>query len=102
MQSIKFKDLRIKKNIQDWFDDKVAEAIKLREKHLKNFKPTKLHIDQELYKESKYYAMKLIKEKKKKFCKENIGKPKKLWKVLKLLGFPCKKKFNLEHFPKKG
>ena len=46
--------------------------------------------------------MKLIKEKKKKFYKENIGKPKKFWKVLKLLGFPCKKKFNFEHFPKKG
>ena len=27
-----FKDLRIKSNTQDWFDGKVAEAIKLREK----------------------------------------------------------------------
>ena len=61
-----FKDLRIKNNTQDWFDDEVAEAIKLREKRLKNFKSTKLHIDEELYKESKYLAMKLIKEKKKK------------------------------------
>ena len=48
-----FKDLRIKNNTQDWFDDEVAEAIKLRKKHLKNFKSTKLHIDEELYKESK-------------------------------------------------
>ena len=30
-----FKDFRIKNNTQDWFDDKVAEAIKLREKCLK-------------------------------------------------------------------
>ena len=38
--------------------------MKLREKCLKNFKSTKLHIDQELSKESKYLAMKLIQEKK--------------------------------------
>ena len=30
-----FKDFRIKNNTKDWFDDKVAEAIKLREKCLK-------------------------------------------------------------------
>ena len=39
--------------------------------------------------------MKLIKEKKQKFykekLKENIGKPKELWKALKSLGLPCKK-----------
>ena len=80
---------------KDRFDDEVAEAIKLREKRLKHFKSTKLHIDEELYKESKYLAIKLIKEKKKKFCKEklkeNIGKPKELWEALKSLGSPCKK-----------
>ena len=39
--------------------------------------------------------MKLMKEKKRKFYKEklkgNIGKPKELWKALKLLGLPTKK-----------
>ena len=65
-------DVRIKNNTQDWFDGKVDEAIKLREKRLKHFKSTKLHIDEEFYKESKYLAMKLIKEKKKRnFTKEN-------------------------------
>ena len=39
-----FKDLRVKNNTQDWFDDEVYEAIKLREKHLKLFKSTKLNI----------------------------------------------------------
>ena len=39
-----YKDLRIKSNTQDWFNGKVAEAIKLREKRLKNFKSTKLQI----------------------------------------------------------
>ena len=46
------------------FDDEVAEAFKLREKCLKILKSTKLHIDEELYKEYKYLAVKLIKEKK--------------------------------------
>ena len=61
------KDLKVKNNTNGWFDDEVAEAIKLREKHLHHFKSTKSHIDEELYKESKFLAMKLIKEKKKKF-----------------------------------
>ena len=59
-----FKDLRIKNNTQDWFDGEVAEAIKLRKRRLKIFKSTKLHIDEELYKESKYLAVKLIKKEK--------------------------------------
>ena len=33
-----FKDLRIKNKTQDWFDDKVAKAIKSMEKRLKQFK----------------------------------------------------------------
>ena len=90
-----FKDLRIKNSTQDWFDDEFAKAIKLREKHLKQFKSTKLHIDEDLYKEAKYHAVKLIKQKKSRFykekLKENIGKPKELWKALKSLGLPSKK-----------
>ena len=77
----------------------MAEAINLRERCLKHFKSTKLHIDEELYKEAKYHALKLIKEKKKQFCKEklkeNIGKPKELWKALKYLGLPSKKGSNM-------
>ena len=67
----------------------MAEAINLRERRLKHFKSTKLHIDEELYKEAKYHALKLVKEKKKQFykekLKENIGKPKELCKALKSL-----------------
>ena len=59
-----FKDLRIKNNTQDWFDGEVAEAIKLRERRFKIFKSTKLDFDEELYKESKYLAVKLIKKEK--------------------------------------
>ena len=83
-----FRDLRIKNNTQDWFDDEVAKAIKRREKRLKHFKSTKLYIDEDLYKEAKYHAVKLIKQKKSQFykekLKENIGKPKELWKVFSL------------------
>ena len=40
---------------------KFVKAIKLRGKRLKQFKSTKLHIDEDLYKEAKYHAVKLIK-----------------------------------------
>ena len=33
-----FKDQGIKNNTQDWFDDEVAKAIKLKEKRCKQFK----------------------------------------------------------------
>ena len=62
-----FKVLRIKNNTQDWFDGEVAKAIKLREKRLKQFKSKKLHIDEDLYKEAKYRAVRLIKQKKSPF-----------------------------------
>ena len=88
-----YKEVRI--NTQDWFDDEVAEVIKLREKYLMRFKLTKLHIDEYLYKDAKYNAMNLIKTKKNQFyktkLKENIGKPKELRKALKSLGLPSKK-----------
>ena len=67
-----FKDLRIKDNTQDWFDDEVAKAIKLREKRLKQFKSTKLHIDENLYKEAKYHAVKLLKQKEKSILQRKI------------------------------
>ena len=90
-----YKDLRVKNNTQDWFDEEIAEAIRVRDKRLKKFKSTKLHIDENLYREAKYLALKLIKEKKKQYykekLKENIGKPKELWKALKSLGLPSKK-----------
>ena len=54
-----FKVLRVKNNTQEWFDSGVAEAIDLRDKRLKHFKSTKLHVDEELYKEAKYQAQKL-------------------------------------------
>ena len=90
-----FKDLRIKNNTQDCFDDEVTKAIKLRGKCLNQFKLTKLNINGDLYKEAKYDAVKLIKQKKSQFykekLKENIDKSKELWKALQFLGLPSKK-----------
>jgi len=67
----------------------------MREKRLKQLESTRLQIHEELYKEAKYSVMKLIKDKKNQFyklkLKENIGKPKELWKALKSLGLPSKK-----------
>ena len=48
-------------------NDDVAEAIKLREKRLKQSNSTKLLTDEELYKEFEYFAMELIKERKNQF-----------------------------------
>ena len=52
----------------------MTKSLKL---HLKQFKSTKFHIDEGLYKEAKYHAVKLIKQKKSQFykekLKENIG-----------------------------
>ena len=84
------KEIRIKNNTQEWFDNEIAEAIKIREKYFKKFKKSNLQIDYNFYIEAKYNAQKLIKQKKIEFFNtkltENIGKPKELWKSLKTLG----------------
>ena len=43
------KERRIKHNSQEWFDGEIFEAIKNRDKLLKKFKRSRLHIDKELY-----------------------------------------------------
>ena len=54
-----------------------------------------MHIYEDFYKQAKYHAVKLIKQKKSQFykekLKENIGKPKVLCKALKFLGLLSKK-----------
>ena len=76
------KEIRIKNNTQDWFNNEVAEAIKTREKYLKKFKKSNLQIDYNFYIETKYNTQKLIKQNKIEFFNtklaENIGKLKEL------------------------
>ena len=78
-----YKEVRIKNNTQDLFDDEVAEAIKLREKCLKRFTLTKLHIDEDLYKEAKYNAMNLMKTKKKSILQNKIER--KHWQTQRIV-----------------
>ena len=84
----------MKGNTQKWFDGKALEKLNLRNKLFKKFKKSRLHIDKELYKKSKYDALKLIASEKQEFFEEKlseaIGKPKELWESLKALGMPNK------------
>ena len=88
------KENRIINQSEEWFDGEVLEAILSRDKLLKKFKKSRLINDEICYKRSKYFAQNLIDDKKKSFfetrLKENIGKPKELWKNLKKIGLPKK------------
>ena len=57
------KIIRIKNNTQEWFDNEISEAIKIREKHFKKFKKSNLQIDFNFYIEANYNTQKLIKKK---------------------------------------
>ena len=84
-----YKSKRVKGNTQKWFDGKVLEKLNLRNKLFKKFKKSRLHIDKELYKKSKYDALKLIASKNELFSKrssqkqlinsKNYGNPLNLW-----------------------
>ena len=65
------KEIRIKNNTQEWFDNEIAEAIKIREKYFKKFKKSNLQIDYNFYIEAKYNTQKLIKQKKLNFSIQN-------------------------------
>ena len=58
------KEIRIKNNTQEWFDNEIAEAIKIREKYFKKFKKSNLQIDYNFYIEAKYNTQKLTQQKK--------------------------------------
>ena len=62
-----YKSKRVKGNSQKWLDGEVFEKLNLRNKLFKKFKKSRLYIDKELYKKSKYDALKLIASKKQAF-----------------------------------
>ena len=88
------KQSKVKNNSQEWYDGEIAEKIAIRDKLFKKFKKSKLHIDKELFKEARNNVENLIKKKKKTYfenkLKDNIGKPKELWKALNDIGLPKK------------
>ena len=71
---VPFKAVRIKNNASEWFDGEIAEKMHTRDKLYKRFKSTKLHVDEEIYKEARNTIQNLILKKK----KENTANPKKL------------------------
>ena len=60
---------RIQQNSQKWSDGKISEAIKNRDKLLKTFKRSRLHIDKELHNAVRHKVHKRIFNKNKKFLK---------------------------------
>ena len=69
-----YKCKRVTGDTQKWFDGEVLEKLNLRNKLFKKFKKSRLHIDKELYKKSKYDALKLIASKNKHFLKRSSQK----------------------------
>ena len=79
----------MKGNTHKWFNGEVLEKLNLRNKLFKKFKKSRLCIDIELYKKSKYDSLKLISPKNKHFLKrssqkqlvnpKNYGNPLNLW-----------------------
>ena len=59
------KTVRIKNNTREWFDGEIGEEIYKRDKLHKKFKLTKLHVDENLYKEARNAVQNLIRKKKK-------------------------------------
>ena len=57
------KERRVKQNSQEWFDGKIADEIKNRDRLLKKFKKSKLHIDKDIYNAARYKLSKMIKKK---------------------------------------
>ena len=69
-----YKSKQVKGNTQKWFDGELLEKLNLRNKLFKKFKKSRLHINKELNKKSKYDALKLIASKNKHFLKINSQK----------------------------
>ena len=88
------REVRVKQGSPEWFDGEILEKIKLRNKLLRKYKKSRLQIDRNFFTEARNSVQKLIREKKKSFfeekLKENVGKPRELWKTLKSLGLGSK------------
>ena len=69
---------RIKGRTEEWFDGESSELIAIRNQQYKKFKKTLLYVDKEIFKETKYKVIKMIKSKKKLYFErklhENIAK----------------------------
>ena len=93
-----YKEICIRNNSEEWVDEEIFEGIRVRDKLYKKFKNTRLHTDHVKFKNARNRLQEMIKRKKRNFVtnklKETIAKPKELWKTLKSLGLPSKKRGN--------
>ena len=88
------KEIRIKNSSKEWFDEEILEETEKCDKLLAKFKKSRQPSDSQYYKITRKKVQGMIKKKQKNFIseklKQNIGKPKELWKSLKSLGLPSK------------
>ena len=84
----------VRNNSEEWVNEEVFEAIRVRDKKYKTFKGTRSHKDHVNFRNARNYVKKLIKKKKRTYIKaklaDSIGNPKELWKNLKKLGLSSK------------
>ena len=67
-----FKTIRVKNKISEWFDGDIADKKHTRDKLYKRFKLTKLHVDEEIYREARNVVQNLIRKKKKAYFEEKL------------------------------
>ena len=93
-----FKTKRVKGNSQEWFDDEVLESIAPRDKLFKKYMHGKLNVDKEIYNKARNKSHRLILQNKREYfeskLKENIAKPKDLWKTFKCFTWFIQKFFS--------
>ena len=53
------KEIRIKGNTQQWFDEEIMEEIRVRDKMFSKFKKSKLHVDNVNYKKARNHVQSL-------------------------------------------
>ena len=93
------REVLVRKETQEWMDQEVLEGMRIRDRLLTKFRPSKIHVDYVNFKKARNHFQNLIKKKKISFVvrklNENIGKPKDLCKCLKSLGIVVRKEFAL-------
>ena len=62
------KEIRIKNNTHDWFDEEMHKAIRARDNLFAKFKNSKRQDDKETYKVARNNIQRMVKNKKKQFC----------------------------------
>ena len=64
------KSKTIKRNSQEWFVSEISEKLIIRDKLFKKYKKTRLHVDKEIYKGTRYSVQNLMAKKMKYFQKK--------------------------------